>query len=206
MNRRTRRTLLGVLLLLPILPGGHLAHAGDGDPALRLVRAARAQVGVTLWYNPAYVRLAYPGGDVAPDQGVCTDVVVRAYRSALNMDLQKLVHEDMQSSFTAYPPQWGLKRPDSNINHRRVPNLQAFFRRKGASLPVTSKAADYRPGDLVTQMLPGNLPHIGIVSDRRSTDAARPLVIHNTGAGAREEDRLFAFPITGHYRFAPASP
>jgi uncharacterized protein YijF (DUF1287 family) len=206
MNRRTRRALLGALLLLPILPSARAAYAGDDDPALRLVGAARAQIGVTLAYDPAYVRISYPGGDVPPERGVCTDVVVCAYRSALSVDLQKLVHEDMRSSFTAYPAQWGLKRPDPNIDHRRVPNLQAFFRRKGVSLPVTSKAADYQPGDLVTQMLPGNLPHIGIVSDRRSADGARPLVIHNIGAGAREEDRLFAFPITGHYRFAPAPP
>jgi hypothetical protein len=206
MSRRIRCALLVAFLLLPNLLGLHPAHAGDDDPALRLVRAARAQVGVTLSYNPAYVRLAYPGGDVAPEQGVCTDVVVRAYRSALNIDLQELVHEDMRSAFTAYPARLGLKRPDPNIDHRRVPNLQAFLRRKGVSLPVTSKAADYRPGDLVTQMLPGNLPHMGIVSDRRSVDGARPLVIHNIGAGAREEDRLFAFPITGHYRFAPAPP
>ncbi|MEZ0169046.1 DUF1287 domain-containing protein [Microvirga sp. TS319] len=176
------------------------------NPARRLVNAARAQVGVTLTYNPAYVRLSYPGGDVAPEQGVCTDVIVRAYRAALKIDLQKLVHEDMKSSFAAYPRQWALRQPDPNIDHRRVPNLQTLFQRKGASLPVTPDPTDYRPGDLVTQMLPGNLPHIAIVSDRRSLDGARPLMIHNIGAGAREEDGLFAFPITGHYRFVSASP
>jgi uncharacterized protein YijF (DUF1287 family) len=204
-DRRTRRSVLAALLLLPALPGPCPSLAGESAPALKLVAAARAQIGVTLSYNPAYIRLAYPGGDLPADRGVCTDVIVRAYRSALNLDLQRLVHEDMKSAFAAYPPQWGLTRPDPNIDHRRVPNLQAFLRRNGLSLPVTDNPADYRPGDLVTQMLPGNLPHIAVVSDRRSPDGARPLVIHNIGAGAREEDRLFEFPITGHYRFAPGS-
>ena len=196
-----------VFLLALALVASPCAWAETTDnPPLRLVKAAREQVGVTLTYNPAYVRLSYPGGDVAPEQGVCTDVIVRAYRTALNIDLQKLVHEDMKSSFAAYPKQWGLKKPDSNIDHRRVPNLQTLFQRKNASLPVTNNPADYRPGDLVTQMLPGNLPHIAIVSDRRSADGTRPLVIHNIGRGTREEDGLFAFPITGHYRFLPTSP
>ncbi|HZW48085.1 MAG TPA: DUF1287 domain-containing protein [Microvirga sp.] len=194
-------------LLLSALVAAPRSWAETADhPSLRLVNAARVQVGVTLTYNPAYVRLSYPGGDISAEQGVCTDVIVRAYRKALNIDLQKLVHEDMKASFAAYPKQWGLKGPDPNIDHRRVPNLQTLFKRIGASLPVTSDPADYRPGDLVTQMLPGNLPHIAIVSDRRSADGTRPLVIHNIGRGAREEDGLFAFPVTGHYRFMPASP
>jgi uncharacterized protein len=205
MSRSVFLRALAVFLLLPILMAALPSQAGENSsPSLKLVEAARAQIGVTLSYNPAYVRLTYPKGDVPQEQGVCTDVIVRAYRSALNIDLQTLVHEDIRSSFAAYPKQWGLRRADSNIDHRRVPNLQTFFRRKGFSLPVTSDPAAYLPGDLVTQMLPGNLPHIGIVSDRRSSDRARPLVIHNIGAGTREEDRLFAFPITGHYRFAPA--
>jgi len=198
--------LTGFALLSLVLATASVPAEANNSPVLRLIKAARAQIGVTLIYNPAYVRLSYPGGDVAPEQGVCTDVIVRAYRTALNIDLQKLVHEDMKSSFASYPTQWGLKRPDPNIDHRRVPNLQMFFQRKGASLPVTTSPADYRPGDLVTQMLPGNLPHIAIVSDRRSADGTRPLVIHNIGRGAREEDGLFAFPVTGHYRFMPASP
>lgn len=197
--------LFGYALFVLLLVSEHSVFAEAVDPSLKLVRAARAQVGVTVSYNPAYVRLPYPGGDVTPEQGVCTDVIVRAYRAALSIDLQKLVHEDMKSSFALYPKQWGLKRPDPNIDHRRVPNLQTLFRRKGASLPVTADPADYRPGDVVTQMLPGNLPHIAIVSDRRSADGKRPLVIHNIGAGTREEDGLFAFPVTGHYRFAPIS-
>jgi uncharacterized protein YijF (DUF1287 family) len=200
---RLHRLALAAVIALPVLLAMSPSRAGEGDPRLKLVEAARAQVGVTRSYDPAYLRLSYPGGDVPLDRGVCTDVVVRAYRSALGIDLQRLVHEDMRSSFSAYPRQWGLARPDPHIDHRRVPNLQTFFRRRGAALPVASGPADFRPGDLVTQMLPGNLPHIAIVSDRRSPDGSRPLVIHNIGAGAREEDSLFAFPITGHYRFAP---
>jgi hypothetical protein len=184
---------------------GPVAQAGDGSHvALKVMEAARAQIGITRSYNPAYIRLPYPGGDVPLGQGVCTDVVIRAYRAALKADLQQLVHEDMRASFAAYPKKWGLTRPDRNIDHRRVPNLQVFLQRKGLSLPVTSRAADYAPGDLVTQMLPGNLPHIVVVSDKRSADGERPLVIHNIGAGAREEDSLFAFPITGRFRFLPS--
>jgi uncharacterized protein len=200
------RKWLRALSVMPVLLLANPSSADDIESAhLKLVQAARAQVGVTRSYNPAYARLSYPGGDISQKQGVCTDVVVRAYRSAFDIDLQKLVHEDMRGSFAAYPRHWGLKKPDPNIDHRRVPNLQTFFRRQRASLPVTSDPADYWPGDLITQMLPGNLPHIAIVSDRRSSDGARPLVIHNIGSGAREEDGLFAFPITGHYRFAPGS-
>jgi uncharacterized protein YijF (DUF1287 family) len=169
--------------------------------SMPLVDAARAQIGVTVRYDPAYVQLAFPGGDVPADRGVCTDVVIRAYRATHGFDLQQAVNADMQAHFSAYPRQWGLRRPDRNIDHRRVPNLQVFFQRKGQRLPVSADAA-YRPGDLVTQMLPGNLPHIAIVSDRKSA-AGVPLVIHNIGDGAREEDSLSRFPITGHYRFAP---
>lgn len=135
---------------------------------------------------------------------MCTDVVIRAYRNAFKLDLQKLVHEDMAADFTAYPKGWGLKSTDPNIDHRRVPNLAVFFARRGASLPVSQDPADYQPGDLVTQMLPGNLTHIAIVSSNRSEQAPeRPLVIHNIGWGAREEDTLYVFRHTGHFRFAP---
>ena len=158
--------------------------------------AARGQVGVTTLYDPAYVSLAFPGGDVDPAQGVCTDVVIRALRAGWGIDLQLAVNRDMKAHFAAYPRNWGLKTTDRNIDHRRVPNLQTLFSRVGAEVE-----GDFLPGDLVTWMLPGNLPHIGIVSDARSTDGARPLVLHNIGAGAQEEDRLLDFPITGHYRF-----
>lgn len=162
-----------------------------------LVRYARAQVGKTLYYDPTYTVLAYPGGDVPIERGVCTDVVIRALRP-LGVDLQQAVHEDMRAHFAAYPTTWGLQHPDRNIDHRRVPNLQRWFERQRWSQPVTQTAADYRAGDLVTWMLPGGLPHIGIVSDRKA--GSRPLIIHNVGRGAREDDVLFAWPVTGHYR------
>ena len=164
----------------------------------RLPELARRQIGVTVEYDPAYVSLEYPGGDVPEERGVCTDVVIRALR-LLNFDLQKEVHEDMKRHFSAYPGRWGLKGPDKNIDHRRVPNLQTFFKRRGWQLPVTQTAADYKPGDLVTCLLGDYLPHIMIVSDRKS-EAGTPLIIHNIGAGTEEEDCLFAFPLTGHYR------
>lgn len=164
----------------------------------RLPELARRQIGVTVEYDPAYVSLEYPGGDVPEERGVCTDVVIRALR-LLNFDLQKEVHEDMKRHFSAYPRRWGLKGPDKNIDHRRVPNLQTFFKRRGWQLPVTQTAADYKPGDLVTCLLGDYLPHIMIVSDRKS-EAGTPLIIHNIGAGTEEEDCLFEFPMTGHYR------
>ncbi|MCW7538668.1 DUF1287 domain-containing protein [Aquabacterium sp. A7-Y] len=174
--------------------------AADTGPE-RLVEAARRQIGVTTHYDGSYRRLAYPGGDVPDHTGVCTDVVVRAYRR-LGVDLQRLVHEDMSVNWSAYPRRWGLRRPDPNIDHRRVPNLQVFFRRQGYALPVSGDPGDYQAGDLVTWELPGRLPHIGIVSSR--SVAGRPLVLHNIGRGTQEEDVLFAYPITGHYRGLPA--
>jgi uncharacterized protein len=171
------------------------AHA---DPASELVAAARDQVGRTLIYDPRYEKLAYPMGDVPILRGVCTDVVVRAFRG-LGIDLQALVHEDMKRNFKLYPQSWGLARPDANIDHRRVPNLATYFKRRGMAL----ETADYRAGDVVTWMLPGNLPHIGIVSDTVDQASGRPLMIHNIGAGAAEEDMLTHYPITGHFRWFP---
>lgn len=169
-----------------------------------LVAAALERTRHSVRYDGAYQRIPYPGGDVSADTGVCTDVVIRSYR-ALGVDLQRLVHEDMARDFDTYPSRriWGLSRTDRNIDHRRVPNLQVFFRRQGRELPVTKRAEDYRPGDLVTWMLPGNLPHIGIVSDRLGASGAR-MIVHNIGRGPKLEDRLFEFPITGHYRFFPS--
>lgn len=164
-----------------------------------LVTAARKQVGVTVRYVPSYQKLAYPNGDVPRDQGVCVDVVIRALRDSRKVDLQRLVHEDMKANFSKYPQNWGLKKPDPNIDHRRVPNLQCYFKRKGYSVPVTNKKTDYQPGDFVTCTVAGRLPHIMLVSDKKSA-AGVPLVIHNIGSGTQEEDSLFAFPITGHYR------
>jgi uncharacterized protein YijF (DUF1287 family) len=163
--------------------------------------SARGQIGKTVRYDPAYRSLAYPNGDVPIEAGVCTDVVVRALRDSLKMDLQKLVHEDMKRNFRGYPQNWGLKGPDKNIDHRRVPNLQTYFKRKGWSLAVSKKPGDYQAGDLVTCIVPPNLPHIMVVSERKSAKGA-PLVIHNIGGGTREEDRLFEFELTGHYRVA----
>ena len=170
-----------------------------------LLSAARAQIGVTTSYDPAYVRLDYPGGDVPMDRGVCTDVLIRSMRG-IGIDLQREVHRDMRMHFSSYPAIWGLKRPDSNIDHRRVPNLETWLSRKGRSAPISTDAADYLPGDFVSWRLDGGLPHIGIVSAQRSADQQRPLLIHNIGSGTRFEDVLFAWKITGHYRwFAAAS-
>ena len=160
---------------------------------------ARSQIGKTTSYDPSYVGLSYPGGDVPLKKGVCTDVVIRALRGAVNLDLQKLVHEDMKVEFSAYPNIWGHKKPDPNIDHRRVPNLKTYFNRCGFSLPVTQRADDYLGGDLVTCTVGRNLAHIMVVSDKK-TSGGVPFVIHNIGSGTKEEDRLFEFPITGHYR------
>ena len=177
------------------------ACAEPPEAATKLIAAARSQVGMTTTYDPAYVVLKYPGGDVAEDRGVCTDVVIRAFR-ALGMDLQQLLHEDMAAHFAKYPQRWGLKKPDKNIDHRRVPNQMKFFERQGKSAPVSKSPEDYRPGDLVTCTVPPNLPHIMIVSDVPSpADSRRFQIIHNIGQGAQLEDRLFDFEITGHYRY-----
>jgi uncharacterized protein YijF (DUF1287 family) len=163
-----------------------------------LVTSAREQVGVTLSYDPAYRRLSYPNGDVPLNTGVCTDVVIRALRQQ-GLDLQQAVHEDMRANFRLYPKNWGLTRPDSNIDHRRVPNLMTWFKRQGWALRISQDVAAYQAGDIVTWDLGRGLTHIGIISDRHASDAA-PLVLHNIGHGTQEEDILFNFTITGHYR------
>jgi uncharacterized protein len=171
--------------LLALLCSGTLAASG-----LELAKAAEAQVGVTTVYDPAYVRLAYPGGDLPADRGVCSDVVVRAFRG-IGVDLQVELHEDMKRHFDAYPRAWRLRKPDPNIDHRRVQNLMKFFERKGKALPA---GARFAPGDVVAWRLPNRLYHIGIVTER-------DLVVHNIGQGARVEDVLRAFEIIGHYRW-----
>lgn len=183
-----------VAMLLACSDARATLHASD------LVAAARARTLAHETYDGSYLSIPYPRGDVPADRGVCSDLVIRAYR-ALDVDLQQLVHEDMDRSFSAYPARWGLRAPDPNIDHRRVPNLQRFFERRGASLEVSANAADYRPGDLVTWNVAGRLPHIGVVSDRKVAGGARPQIIHNVGLGPVEEDFLFRYPITGHYRF-----
>lgn len=155
-------------------------------------------------YNGKYVLIPYPNGDVPAGQGVCTDVIIRAYRK-MGIDLQKEVHEDMKSNFSKYPKTWGLKKTDTNIDHRRVPNLETFFTRKGQKLPISQKPADYKTGDLVTWIINDKLPHIGIVTHLKSRPDAsgvkRPLIVHNVGAGQVLEDCLFSYKIVGHFRY-----
>ena len=151
-------------------------------------------------YDGRYFSIAYPNGDVPKAIGVCTDVVVRAYRK-LGIDLQKEVHEDMKANFSEYPKLWGLKSTDKNIDHRRVPNLMTFFKRKVAEKSISVKASDYLPGDIVCWNLSGGLTHIGIVVDKKSTDGKRNLIVHNIGAGQVLADCLFDFKIIGHYRY-----
>ena len=167
----------------------------------RLVAAAIDRTHHPVRYDPSYVRIPYPGGDVPADTGVCTDEIIRSYR-VVGVDLQREVHEDMTKNFSAYPGRWRwrLGRPDSNIDHRRVPNLRVFFERKGEKLPITNLAEDYKPGDLVTWDLGGGVPHIGIVVDRRAT-RGHDMIAHNIGQGPRIEDVLLKWKITGHYRY-----
>lgn len=168
-------------------------------PANPVVEAAREQIGKTLTYDSGYRAMEYPLGDVPIEVGVCTDVVIRALRAGRGMDLQKLVHEDMKANFSKYPKIWGLKGTDRNIDHRRVPNLRTFMTRKGWSKELKKDPENFLPGDLITCTVPPHLPHIMVVSDKKNPDGV-PLVIHNIGRGTREEDRLFAFELTGHYR------
>ncbi|MGY5451669.1 DUF1287 domain-containing protein [Agarivorans sp. MS3-6] len=169
-----------------------------------LVLAALKRTQQPVTYDGSYFSLDYPNGDVPAHLGVCTDVVIRSYR-AIGIDLQVQVHEDMQQHFAAYPSTriWGLSRTDKNIDHRRVPNLQVFFARNGESFSITHRADSYLPGDIVTWMLPGNLPHIGIVTDKLAP-SGRPKIVHNIGLGPQLEDMLFDYKITGHYRYHPA--
>src|SRR5262245_23088099 len=166
----------------------------------QLVQAAHQQIGVTLSYDPAYQAISFPGGDVPLDRGVCSDVIVRAYR-AVGIDLQLFVNQDMRKAFGAYPRAWGLAKPDPNIDHRRVLNLGVFFTRRGQSLPISTVVSDYKSGDIVAWRLPDGRPHIGLVSDK--VENGVPLILHNIGQGAQEEDVLFTFTIIGHYRYMP---
>jgi uncharacterized protein YijF (DUF1287 family) len=191
-----KNVLITIIILFII---GITSVNADNDAGMRLVSAARTQIGKTVVYDPGYKALTYPNGDLPLDRGVCTDVIVRAFRTGLGMDLQVLVHEDMQRAFKKYPQHWGSTAPDKNIDHRRVENLETYFKRRGWSKTVSNKTEDYRPGDLVTCVVSPHLPHIMIVSDKKNT-FGRPLIIHNIGAGAQEEDRLFEFKHTGHFR------
>lgn len=197
-----KRALVTPFFVLSLLSLGGTAFA-EMSPEF-IVEAARERTRVDVRYDPKYVSLSYPGGDVSPDTGVCTDVIIRTYRNAFGFDFQKAVHEDMRKNFGQYPKIWGLKRPDKNIDHRRVPNLEAYLKRRGAALPITKRAEDYLPGDIVSWRLGGRLPHIGIVSDRKS-EWGTPLIIHNVGAGPVEDDLLFNTDIHGHFRYLPKS-
>ena len=167
----------------------------------KLLDSAIEQTKITRGYDPAYVVIGYPNGDVAPETGVCSDVVIRAFRAA-GVDLQKEVHEDMTANFAAYPKKWDLPKPDSNIDHRRVLNLQTFFTRRGKSLPITDNAKDFQPGDVISWDLDGKgMTHIGLVSNFYDEKTKRFLIIHNIGGGATAEDSLFNWKITGHFRY-----
>ena len=192
----TRRATLSGLLAIPLAPS--VLPPPRPWPE-QLIEAARAQIGVTVSYDPAYRGLDYPMGDVPRTTGVCTDVVIRAYRDAFGIDLQKRVHEDMRAAFAAYPDIWGLTGTDRNIDHRRVPNLETFLTRADAA----RADLDWQPGDLMTCRVPGNLPHIAIVSDRRHR-SGRLLVIHNIGRGTREEDLLSQYDAERRFRYPPA--
>lgn len=184
-------------------PGGAAPQRpSTGSPFLdELVAAAIDRTKEQVRYDASYFTIDYPGGDVPPEVGVCTDEVIRSYRK-VGVDLQKEVHEDMASNFGLYPKKWGLKKTDTNIDHRRVPNLMVFFARKGEQLPVTAEAKDYRPGEVVTWDLGGGMTHVGIVVNvPAETDASRFLIVHNIGAGPQMEDVLFNWKITGHYRY-----
>jgi uncharacterized protein len=170
------------------------------DKALKISEAALSLTQDQVVYDPAYFTIKYPNGDVPPDKGVCTDVVIRTYRK-LGIDLQKEVHKDMVKNFNLYPKKWGLKKTDTNIDHRRVPNLMTFFSRKGEQKKITNNPEDYKPGDIVTWNLEGNLTHIGMVVNRKSDDKKRYLIVHNIGRGQELADCLFSYTITGHYGY-----
>jgi len=170
--------------------------------SVKLANAALERTKHSIRYDGSYLKLDYPGGDVPQNIGVCTDLVIRSYRT-LGIDLQRLVHEDMIDNFELYPSKriWGLSKTDRNIDHRRVPNLQIFFSRFGESLPISKNEDDYKTGDIVSWMLPGNLPHIGIVTNKKLSENGSPLIVHNIGSGPELEDMLFSYKITGHYRY-----
>lgn len=208
---------LALLILAPILgflasarldvaQSNSISESHRREFLQHLIAAAIERTHHVVRYDPAYVRISYPGGDVPADTGVCTDEIIRSYRS-VGVDLQKEVHEDMVRNFDLYPRRWRwvLSRPDANIDHRRVPNLMVFFARKGESLPLSGRADDYAPGDLVTWDLGGGVPHIGVVVDQKSAKSGRYMIVHNIGQGPRMEDTMFNWKVTGHYcYFGPA--
>ncbi|PID45214.1 MAG: DUF1287 domain-containing protein [Proteobacteria bacterium] len=197
----------GALLLSAHLLSG-LFNTASANPYLAqaLVAAADERTRHSVTYDGSYQKIGFPWGDVADNIGVCSDVVIRAYRK-LGIDLQHLVNHDMTRNFYAYPSysHWKLTQPDPNIDHRRVLNLQVFFSRAGQNLPITYQTQDYRPGDIVTWDIRPGMPHIGIVSDKLATDGLTPLIIHNIGKGPTYENSLFSMKITGHFRYYPTT-
>jgi uncharacterized protein len=197
-DRRLFLLSLGCAAAAPNALGQHPADEDVSFP-VKVAIGAELRAKKREVYDPAYVKLAYPMGDVADDRGVCTDTVIRAFRHA-GVDLQVAVHEDMAANFDAYPAIWGLNRPDRNIDHRRVPNLETFFRRRGGARALSTKAGDYLPGDIVSWRLTGSgLPHIGVVTRKKLNGA--PLIAHNIGAGTQQEACLFNWPMQGWFRF-----
>lgn len=194
-----KKLIILTLLVIPVFVSAH-RQGEPPDFSKKLIKAAIERTKHIVRYDGSYRKISYPNGDVPNNVGVCTDLVIRAYRK-LGVDLQKDIHEDMKENFDKYPRLWGLSKPDPNIDHRRVPNLQTLFERKGILLPVSKNPNDYAAGDIVSWMLPGNLPHIGIVIDTRSGDGSMPLIVHNIGSGPVIEDILFDYQITGHYRY-----
>jgi hypothetical protein len=172
----------------------------NATPLERVIADSIEQTTKTRLYDPSYVKLDYPNGDAPIDRGVCADVIVRAFRKG-DVDLQKEIHEDMKNHFAKYPRKWGAKKPDKNIDHRRVPNLMTWFERQGKSLPISKEAKDYLPGDVVCWELDNGLSHIGLVSEIKVKDQDCYAVVHNIGSGAQLEDALFAWKIIGHYRY-----
>ena len=191
------------ILLIGLLLCTQVAFSQNFE--LDVVEAALERTNHNVRYDGRYLSIPYPNGDVPANIGVCTDVIVRTYR-AIGTDLQQLVHEDMVANFEAYPSKriWGLSRTDKNIDHRRVPNLQAFLSRHGEVLAVSNDASDYKAGNIVTWMLPGNLPHIGLITNKISALTGNPMVVHNIGAGPKLDDVLFSYSMAGHYRYIPA--
>ena len=185
--------LLSLIISVVCFSQTEVSQAEISDCALELTKQK-------VTYDPSYFSIGYPNGDVPEDKGVCTDVVIRAYRNA-GIDLQKEVHEDMKANFGLYPKIWGLESTDTNIDHRRVPNLMVFFKREGAERSITKNPNDYLAGDIVCWNLGGAITHIGIVVDKKSRDGKRNLIVHNIGAGQVLEDCLFDYKIIGHYRY-----
>lgn len=187
-----------VLLITYLIFSGFLGYSQD---FFQQVSACAVEIiDDTIIYDPAYYSITYPNGDIPKGKGVCTDVVIRTYRK-MGIDLQKEVHEDMKQNFNSYPKSWGLKRTDTNIDHRRVPNLMTFFKRHNAQKSITTIAEDYQPGDIVCWNLGGAITHIGIVTSQKTEDKQRYLIVHNIGGGQVAEDVLFAYTIIGHYRY-----